>query len=121
MNSSSLIWIYALVSVAVVSLISLIGIFTLSFKKNTLSKLLFFFVSFSTGALLGDAFIHLLPEAFEKSAPLKVSLYAILGMILFFMLEKFIHWRHCHVPTSKEHPHPYASMNLIGDSFHNFI
>jgi zinc and cadmium transporter len=41
--------------------------------------------------------------------------------VLFFVLEKFVHWRHCHVPTSTEHPHPFAYMNLVGDSLHNFI
>ncbi|MEK6861534.1 MAG: ZIP family metal transporter, partial [Nanoarchaeota archaeon] len=43
------------------------------------------------------------------------------GIILSFLIEKVIHWRHCHIPTSKEHPHPFAYINLIGDSVHNFI
>jgi zinc and cadmium transporter len=40
---------------------------------------------------------------------------------MFFVLEKFIHWRHCHIPTSKSHPHPLAFMNLVGDGLHNLI
>jgi zinc and cadmium transporter len=43
------------------------------------------------------------------------------GIAVFFILEKFVHWRHCHVPTSVDHPHPFAYMNLVGDSLHNFI
>ena len=39
---------------------------------------------------------------------------------MFFALEKFISWRHCHIPTSKEHPHPVVWMNLVGDGLHNF-
>jgi len=45
----------------------------------------------------------------------------ILGILVFFILEKLIHWRHCHIPTSKGHPHPLAFMNIIGDGAHNFI
>jgi len=45
----------------------------------------------------------------------------LVGISVFFILEKFVHWRHCHVPTSTEHPHPFAYMNLVGDSLHNFI
>ncbi|MEK6953135.1 MAG: ZIP family metal transporter, partial [Nanoarchaeota archaeon] len=43
------------------------------------------------------------------------------GIILSFLIEKVIHWRHCHIPTSKKHPHPFAYINLLGDSVHNFI
>jgi zinc and cadmium transporter len=50
------------------------------------------------------------------------SPFAVIGGILaFFILEKFIAWRHCHIPTSKQHPHPVVFMNLIGNAFHNFI
>lgn len=119
---AAIIWLYALVSVLIVSMISLIGVFTFSMNKKMLTKMLFFLVSFSAGALLGDAFIHLLPEASRQFGfGLNISLYVLLGILLFFILEKFIHWRHCHIPTSKGHPHPFVFMNLIGDSLHNFI
>ena len=116
------VWIYALVSVIVVSLLSLIGVFTLALKRQWLGSILLFLVSFAVGGLFGDAFIHLIPEAFEKLSPkLAVSLLVLLGILIFFVLEKFIRWRHCHVPTSKAHPHPVVFMNLIGDGFHNLI
>ena len=116
-------WVYTFISVFVVSLISLVGIGALLIRGNNLKKILLFFVSFAAGALLGDAFIHLLPEAIEKNngIGLNISLYFLLGIIMFFILEKFIHWRHCHIPTSESHPHPVAFMNIIGDGLHNLL
>lgn len=116
------VWFSSLISVIIVSLISFAGVFTLAVKEKNLQKVLLFFVSFSAGALFGGAFLHLLPEAVtEYGFGLNISLYLILGILLFFVLEKFIHWRHCHIVTSEKHPHPLAYMNLIGDGLHNFI
>lgn len=118
----SLIWIYTLASIFIVSAISLIGIVFISIKEEFLKRILLFLVSFSAGTLLGGAFIHLLPEAIEKFGfSIYISLYVLLGILVFFVLEKLICWRHCHIPTSEEHPHPFAFMNLIGDGVHNFI
>ncbi len=79
-------------------------------------------ISFAAGALLGDAFIHLLPEVFaERGFGVEISLYVLLGVAGSFVMEKIIHWRHCHHPTCKDHPHPYAKMNLFGDLVHNLI
>ena len=114
--------VYSLASVLIVSLLAFAGLFTFSLKAKKLKKLILFLVSFSTGALLGGAFIHLLPEIIEEVGfTLQVSLSLLAGIIIFFILEKFIHWRHCHIPTSKDHPHPFAFMNLVGDGLHNFI
>jgi len=115
------IWLYSLVSVFIVSLISLIGIVTISIKADRIKKFLIYMVSFSAGALLGDAFIHLLPELVEGGLTLNYSITIIFGVLLFFSLEKVVHWRHCHMPITKEHVHPFAYMNLLGDSLHNFI
>lgn len=116
------VWFNSIISVLIVSLISLIGIFTLMIKKAQLSKILLWLVSFSAGALFGGAFIHLLPEVVEEYGfTTAVSIYLLLGILSFFVLEKFIHWRHCHIPTSKKHPHPLAVMNLVGDGLHNLI
>ena len=103
------------------SLISFIGVFTFSLKDSALKKALLYLVSFSAGGLLGDAFIHLLPEAAENGFTIEVAFFVLLGIIISFVLEKFIQWRHCHVATSEEHPHPLAYMNLVGDGVHNFI
>ncbi|MBN3039773.1 MAG: ZIP family metal transporter, partial [Candidatus Omnitrophica bacterium] len=72
------IWIFSISSVVLVSLISLIGVFTLSLRKEVLQKIILFMVSFAVGALFGDAFIHLLPESFEKlGSGLTTSLYVV--------------------------------------------
>lgn len=114
---------YAIISVLIVSLISLVGLLTISIKINKLKKLLIYMVSFSAGALFGDVFFHLLPEIVEpKGFTLKIALSLLLGILLSFLLEKVINWRHCHIhPKSKDHIHPFAIMNLFGDAVHNFI
>ncbi len=117
-----MIWFYSLISVVVVSLISLLGVFTLSVGEERLKKILLYLVSFAAGAMLGDVFIHIVPELVEEySWDLKISLFFLLGIILFFILEKFIHWRHCHLPDCENHPHALAFMNLIGDVLHNLL
>jgi len=79
-------------------------------------------VSFSVGGLFGDAFIHLIPEAAEEVGfGLSMSSCILFGLTSSFIIEKFLHWRHCHIPTSDEHPHTFAYMNLLGDALHNFI
>lgn len=116
------VWLNSLISVFIVSVISLVGIFTLIINKNKLNKILLYLVSFSAGALFGGAFLHLLPEAAEEHGlTTQIALYLILGILIFFILEKFIHWRHCHIPTSKKHSHPVAVMNIVGDGLHNLI
>ena len=114
-------WLYSLLSVFLVSLISIIGMFTISLKEDTLKRILLYLVSFSVGGLLGDAFIHILPEAIEINTTLSLSIFILSGILVSFIVEKFIHWRHCHIPTSRVHPHPFALMNLVGDGVHNFI
>lgn len=116
--------LYSLGSVLAVSVISLLGLFTISLKSEFGKKTFTFLVSFSAGALLGDVFIHLLPELAEEGAfELRTSLY-ILGTILaFFLLEKYLHWHHHH-GEGKDHEHashPFVYNILIGDSIHNFI
>jgi len=100
-------WFYPIASVLMVSLVSLVGVFFVAVSNKKLQNVLLFLVSFAAGALLGDAFIHLLPEAVaENGFSLSVSLAILTGLLLFFVLEKFISWRHCHIPTSRVHPHP---------------
>lgn len=115
--------LYTILSVILVSLISLVGVITLSIKTKRLNKFLIYLISFSAGALLGDTFLHLLPELIEKNNfTIQTSLYIILGIGIFFILEKFIHWQHCHAHMSEEnHIHPFAYINLVGDGLHNFI
>lgn len=114
-------WVYSLISVFLISLFSFVGVLFVALKEEKLRKILLFLVSFAAGGLLGGVFLHLIPEAAEQSYKLNISFFILAGVLVFFVLEKFICWRHCHIPTSKKHPHPIALMNLIGDGFHNFI
>ncbi len=113
-----LAWI--LISTFVVSLISLIGIFTLAIKGQLLQKILFALIGFSAGALIGGAFLHILPEALEKTRSEVVFYYLILGIVLFFLMERYFYWRHCHEESACD-IHAFTYLNLIGDGFHNFI
>jgi len=116
-----LVWIYTLSSVLIVSIISLVGVLTIAIRQTYLKQILLFFISFAAGAMLGDVFIHLFPELIsEGEFSLATSLYILGGIILFFILEKILHWRHCHMTATSDHIHPLAYMNLIGDAIHNF-
>ncbi|HEX7715140.1 MAG TPA: ZIP family metal transporter [Bacillota bacterium] len=116
------VWFYSLGSVIAVSALSLLAAIFLVVGEHRLQKVLLFLVSFAAGGLFGDALIHLLPESFEKlGAKLSTSLWVIAGIILFFVLEKFIHWRHCHDLNCEGHAHPMVAVNLVGDGVHNLI
>jgi len=134
-----MIYLYIFSSVFIISLISLIGAVTLSFKKNFLQKILFVFVGLAAGALFGDAMLHLLPEAFENIPnPVTVSLLVLSGIIIFFMFEKFLLWHHSHgieedeeclktesIFEEKTDTHikkikPLGVLVLASDAIHNF-
>jgi zinc and cadmium transporter len=108
-----------MISTFIISLISFIGIFTLALKDKLLDKIVLLLVSLSAGALMGGAFLHLLPESVELSESLDIFLFVLVGFALFFLIEKVLHWRHCHKGECQIHTFTY--MNLIGDSIHNFI
>ena len=115
----SVAWIWTLGSVTLLSLTSLIGIIAIVLDERRLRGVLFMMVSLAVGAMFGDAFIHLLPEAFEQSSsPTATSLCILAGILLFFLLEKFLLWHHEHLPG---HVHPVGYMNLIADGLHNFL
>lgn len=103
----------------VVSLISVIGVLTLALKDRLLKTVVFWLVGLSAGALMGGAFLHLLPEALEESGAEKIFFYLLMGFALFFLVEKLFHWRHCHEEICEVHS--FAYMNLLGDGIHNFI
>jgi zinc and cadmium transporter len=114
-----LFWI--VLSTFLVSLIALISIIAFLIKEEILEKVIFFLISLSIGALMATAFFHLIPEALEleKENKEKVFLIVIVGFLMFFIVEKIFHWRHCH---EKECPiHSFAYINLLGDIIHNFI
>lgn len=113
----TLTWI--LISTFAVSLISLIGVFTLSIKDKLLARILFCLVGFSAGALIGSAFLHILPEVLKTTDSILVFEFLILGIVLFFLMERYFYWRHCHEGVCSVHAFTY--LNLIGDGIHNFM
>ncbi len=117
-----MISIYTLISVIAISLISFVGAVALTLKGDLLKRSVFILVSLAVGALLGDVFVHIIPEAYgELDDPLLISLAFIAGILLFFVLEKVLHWHHHTSEHVEEHPHPVGKMVLIGDGVHNFI
>jgi len=114
-----MILVSILASTFIVCLISLIGIFTLALQEKLLQKILFCLIGFSAGALIGGAFLHLLPEALERARGILTFYYLILGIVLFFLMERYFYWRHCHEEVCNVHAFTY--LNLFGDGLHNFI
>ena len=110
---------YIILTTFAIALIAFIGVFALAMKEQLLNKILIILVSLSAGALMGGAFLHLLPEAIEKSENTDILIFVLVGFVLFFIIEKVLHWRHCH--KGKCDVHTFHYMNLIGDAVHNFI
>lgn len=116
------IFAYTFASVAVVSILSLTGILLLSFKEVFFRKCIPLFISMAVGALLGDAFIHLIPEALESgSSSTGIGLLVIVGILLFFILERVLHWHHHGEDTEISHVHPVGRLVLVSDIIHNFL
>ena len=115
-------WVYSLTSTAVVSLISLIGIATIMLGVQRLERVIPLLISLAVGGLFGDALVHLLPEAFEEAdSQALTSFYVILGILLFFVLERYLHWHHEHRAHSVSPVHPVAYINLVSDGVHNLL
>lgn len=115
------IYLYAFGSIAVVSVLSLTGILLLSFQEATFRKYIPLVISVAVGALLGDSFIHLIPEALTHDNSTVMSLLIIAGILLFFVLEKFLHWHHHGEDTETSHIHPVGKLVLVSDVIHNFL
>lgn len=122
MEISSTIWLWTLGSVVIVSALSVVGAITLVVSPRVLERSLLALISFAAGALLGDSFIHLLPEIAESKAgfDLPASFAVLAGVLTFFVLEKVLHWHHAHYAIG-EVIHPVAVTNLVGDGLHNFL
>ena len=103
---------------------SLGGLFVAStlllFPDSVRSRLIPWLVSYAVGALLGVALLALLPEALGLLIPARVFEAVLAGILLFFVLEKLVLWRHCHTDDCHVHG-AAASLVLIGGAFHNFV
>ena len=86
-------------------------------------------VSFAIGALLGAAFLGVIPEAFETGEAHEVAAAILAGIFGFFVLEKLLLWRHCHTENCEvhdlhEHTHDHGrsgALIVVGDTVHNFV
>jgi zinc and cadmium transporter len=116
---NTLAWI--IIATITNGLIGLIGVFSLWIKDKFFNKLLMILVAFSAGALLSGAFFHLLPESLEELPAMNVFAYLMAGFILFFIVERFLHWHHCHQHGGKCAVHPVSYLILFGDGVHNLI
>lgn len=103
------------------SAIALFGSVTLLLKPDTLDRLLLPLVSLAAGSLIGGAFFHMIPAAlsFNPNA-LEMGVAVVAGFTVFFLMEKFLHWHHCH-RDQVGCKQPLTYLVLLGDGLHNFL
>ena len=92
----------------------------LLFKDSVRTKLVPWLVSYAVGALLGVSMLALLPTTLEQLPPSRVFSTLLAGILLFFVLEKLVLWRHCHTHDCEVHEGSVLTV-LVGDAFHNFV
>lgn len=110
----------AILSSILISLLSVLIAWLFRWYKGAVKVQLLILVGVATGALLGDAFLHLIPESSEFFEGSEIGLLVIGGMMIFFGLEKLLQWRHCHNPDC--YPgHKLAEVSIVADTVHNFI
>ena len=114
-----LLWIVG--SGLLMSAIALVGSVTLILSEQTLKRILLPLVAFAAGSLLGGAFFHMLPASFAAGIN-EITIYVLIlaGFAVFFGLEQFLHWHHCH-RADTECKKPLTYLILIGDGLHNFL
>ncbi len=113
------LFLWILIATLIDSFFALIGAFTLFLNENLEKKVINAFVAFSAGSILAGAFFHLIAESLEKISSQVVFLTVIVGFSLFFIIERYFWWHHCH--NGKCDVHPVGYLVLLGDGLHNFI
>jgi zinc and cadmium transporter len=103
------------------SAIALVGSVTLLLSEQMRQRILLPLVAFAAGSLLGGAFFHMLPASLAAGMS-EVTVYTLTlcGFAVFFALEQFLHWHHCH-RAETECKKPLTYLILIGDGLHNFL
>lgn len=110
---------YILASVLIISLISLAAMFTLFIKNNKIyNTIAILTISLAAGGLLGEVFIHILPESTAEQGMLKTTLLVLFGLVAFFILEKFLLWRNL---KNKSGIKTVGQMSLLTYGIHNFM
>jgi zinc and cadmium transporter len=124
---STLAWVIAASVLGGVLSVSIAAIFALTTRAGWIPML----VSYAIGALLGAVFLDILPHAFEMTKnPEEIAVAILFGILLFFVLEKLLLWRHCHTDECEAHGSEVAAhhdqgrsamMVMVGDTVHNFV
>lgn len=104
------------------SALALVGSVTLILRESTLKRLLLPLVSFAAGSLVGGALFHMIPASLTTLPVMTTFLLVAVGFLVFFALEQFLHWHHCHRELADcTHKRPLTYLILIGDGLHNFL
>lgn len=111
--------VFILIATIINGFIGLIGVLTLWIRDKYLQKILLLLVAFSAGALLSGALFHMMAESLIEMEAMTAFSYLLIGFIMFFLIERFLHWHHCH--KGRCEVHPFTHLILIGDGIHNFI
>lgn len=114
-----LLWIIG--SGVLMSALALTGSITLVLSEAARQRLMLPLVAFAAGSLIGGALLHMIPVALDRGAAAATTLFWVMaGFVVFFVLEQFLHWHHCHrASTSCKRPLTY--LILVGDGLHNFL
>lgn len=119
---------YILLFTILGSVISLVGgVLLLYWRRIAVQRSMIYIVSFAIGALLGAAFLDLIPESVELADAQTALLWTFGGLMVFFILENFVRWHFCHELICRHkghkhvHPRPFSYLLIVGDTFHNFI
>jgi zinc and cadmium transporter len=116
---STLAWI--VVAGLAMSALALVGAVTLALPKSVLERVLLPLVGLAAGSLLGGAFFHMMPAAIDALGNgLTVYVWLVAGFLVFFVLEQFLHWHHCH-RASHDDRRPLGYLILLADALHNLI
>ena len=113
--------LFTIGSVLLVSAVSLVGIAFVFLRNRSMERILFPLVSFAAGGLIGNVFLHLLPEiaAEDPTFSLRSSTLIVMGILVSFFIEKIILWRHHHCLGCDAHTKTAGPMILVGDAAHN--
>jgi zinc and cadmium transporter len=114
----TLVWIF--IGGVAMSAIALVGSVTLLLRDTTLRKILLPLVSFAAGSLIGGALFHMIPASLRAMPEAGTFGWVGAGFLLFFGLEQFLHWHHCHRGLA-ERRKPLTYLILLGDGLHNFL
>jgi zinc and cadmium transporter len=111
--------LYIILATVAVSVLSLVSVSLLALKPAWLKKITMYLVALSAGSLMGAAFFHLLPEAVHEFDNMTPFVVLVGSYLFFFIIEKWLHWQHCHDADCEVHTFGY--LNLLGDALHNFL